>query len=408
MRRSLLWALAAAALGSGLGACGKTAPRLSLPKASAAPTAKPGQVAIAVATKNTTRLGGADPASDAASVAQAVYPGLTAATRPQAVVVVDDRNWPAALAAAALASAPLGAPLLYAHGQQLPAVTDQALRAMHPVGAPALGGAQVIRVATAAAVPGGYRTRTVRAAGGPAGVAASVQRLLLRAQGKAPRQVIVLATSAPRALQMPAAGLAAESGAPILFSGNASVPAPTASVLTSLKKPAIYLLGASAVSPGAMAALGRFGRVTKIAEGSGGSAGGREASDPVANAVSVSRFSDGSFGWGIREAGHGLVFVNSARALDAPAAAPLSAHGDYAPLLLLSDRASVPPALTRYLSDIEPGYTATVGPVREVYNHGWLLGDESAISARVQAEIDAILEVAPRASAAEPSVPAPE
>jgi hypothetical protein len=410
MRRSLLWPLAAAALGGGLLACGKTAPRPSLPKASAAPTATPGQVAIAVATKNTTRLGGADPASDAASVAQAVYPGLTAATRPQAVVLVDDRNWPAALAAAALASAPLGAPLVYAHGQQLPASTEGALRAMHPVGVPALGGAQVIRVATAAAVPGGYRTSTVRGAGGPAGVAAAVQRLMLTAQGKAPRQVIVLATPAARALQMPAAGLAAESGAPILFIGNAGVPAPTASVLASLKRPAIYLLGAGAVSASAVAALGRFGRVTKIAggEGSGGSAGGREASDAVANAVSVSRFSDGSFGWGIREAGHGLVFVNSARALDAPAAAPLSAHGDYAPLLLLSERASVPPALTRYLSDIEPGYTATLGPVREVYNHGWLLGDESAISARVQAEIDAILEVAPRASAAEPSVPPPE
>jgi len=50
-----------------------------------------------------------------------------------------------------------------------------------------------------------------------------------------------------------------------------------------------------------------------------------------------------------------------------------------------------------------------VGPVREVYNHGWLIGDESAISARVQAEIDAILEVAPRASSSsEPSPALPE
>src|SRR4030081_610084 len=155
MRRSLLWPLAGLALGASLGACGKSEPRPSLRKASATPTTTPGQVAIAVATKNTTRLGGADPASDAASVAQAVYPGLTAATRPQAVVVVDDRNWAAALAAAVLASAPLGAPLVFAHGQQLPAVTAGALRAMHPVGAPALGGAQVIRVATTAARPGG-------------------------------------------------------------------------------------------------------------------------------------------------------------------------------------------------------------------------------------------------------------
>ena len=58
--------------------------------------------------------------ADAAAVARAVYPGLTPATRPQAVVLVDERDWPAALAASALAGAPLGAPLLYAEGDALP------------------------------------------------------------------------------------------------------------------------------------------------------------------------------------------------------------------------------------------------------------------------------------------------
>jgi hypothetical protein len=124
--------------------------------------------------------------------------------------------------------------------------------------------------------------------------------------------------------------------------------------------------------------------------------------------VSVSRFADGSFGWGIREAGHGLAFANSGRPLDAPAAAPLSAHGDYAPLLLLDSSATVPTALSRYLSNIEPGYTASVRPVRSVYNHGWLIGDEHAISVLAQAEVDAILEVAPRTPGSAEQPPAPE
>ena len=129
----------------------------------------------------------------------------------------------------------------------------------------------------------------------------------------------------------------------------------------------------------------------------------------MANAVEISRFSDGSFGWGIHEAGHGLVFVSSARPLDAPAASPLSAHGDYGPLLLVGTGRSVPSALGRYLSNIEPGYTEAVGPVREVYNHGWLIGDERAISPLVQAEIDTVLEVAPRTPAAgEQVLPPPE
>jgi hypothetical protein len=36
--------------------------------------------------------------------------------------------------------------------------------------------------------------------------------------------------------------------------------------------------------------------------------------------------------------------------------------------------------------------------VREVYNHGWLIGDESAVSALAQAELDTVLEIAPRQS----------
>ena len=64
------------------------------------------QGAVSVATRNTTRLGGADAVDDAAAVARAVYPGLTAATRPLVVVLVNEHDWSAALAASVLASAP--------------------------------------------------------------------------------------------------------------------------------------------------------------------------------------------------------------------------------------------------------------------------------------------------------------
>jgi hypothetical protein len=411
MRAPSLRLFAVLALGGVLGACGKSAQSRTAGGGNSA-IAPAVQGVVGVATKNTTRLGGADPEADAAAVARAVYPGLTAATRPQAVVLVDERNWPASLAASALASAPLGAPLLYADGDTLPESTVRALQAMRPTGAPALGGAQVIRIGTTAPVPGGYRTRTVAPAGGPisdrsATVAAAVEQLLVLADGRAPRQVIVLAADAPSALQMPAAGLSAESGAPILFVTAGTVPAATAAALRSLRLPAIYVVGSSTVARRTLAELARVGRLARVAGASGAPASGNagESSDPVANAISVSRFADGSFGWGIHEAGHGLVFANPSRPLDAPAAAPLSAHGDFGPLLLLDGDASVPPALERYLSNIEPGYTEAIRPVREVYNHGWLIGDERAISALAQAEIDTVLEIAPRTpSSEEPSV----
>src|SRR4051812_50065020 len=45
------------------------------------------------ATKNTTRVGGADPVADAAGVAQAVHPSRSQDTRPDAVVLVDQDDW---------------------------------------------------------------------------------------------------------------------------------------------------------------------------------------------------------------------------------------------------------------------------------------------------------------------------
>jgi len=149
--------------------------------------------------------------------------------------------------------------------------------------------------------------------------------------------------------------------------------------------------------------LSRFGPVTSITDA------GRAAEPelPVANAIAVARFTDGTFGWGVKEPGHGLVFASAARPLDAPASAPLSATGDYGPLLLLASATLVPPALTGYLGDIQPAYAAApqFRPVRGVYNHGWLIGDEQAISAVTQAELDSLLEISPRKpSAEEPSV----
>src|SRR5215469_2263168 len=134
-----------AVLAVSLGACGKAgSPHASSggPARSIAAVAAPG--AISVATRNTTRLGGADAIADAAAVARTVYPALTPATRPRAVVLVDRADLAASLAASVLAGAPLHAPILYSEGAQLPDLTSETLAALRPTGEPALGGAQVI------------------------------------------------------------------------------------------------------------------------------------------------------------------------------------------------------------------------------------------------------------------------
>ncbi|HEV3055269.1 MAG TPA: hypothetical protein VGX45_11490, partial [Solirubrobacteraceae bacterium] len=54
--------------------------------------------------------------------------------------------------------------------------------------------------------------------------------------------------------------------------------------------------------------------------------------------------------------------------------------------------------LNYFLDFATPGYNQE-GPTAAVYNHGWVIGDPSAISIGVQAQMDKLLEVQPQAGA---------
>ena len=197
-------------LGVLLAGCGKSGAGLAGPEPELNPvTPISSHGAAGQITRNTTRLGGADAPTDAAAVASAVHPGLSPAGRPQAVTFVRTDEFPIALAASVLASAPLGAPLLYSEAKSVPTASVQALEAMRPTGSAALGGAQVLAVG-AAAVPNGYVARSLPTAE-PFGSAVEIARLVERLQGAAPRHVIVVNEEGPQAFAMPAAALAAVS-----------------------------------------------------------------------------------------------------------------------------------------------------------------------------------------------------
>ena len=90
------------------------------------------------------------------------------------------------------------------------------------------------------------------------------------------------------------------------------------------------------------------------------------------------------------------MFANGDRPADAAAAAALSGAGTYGPLLVLAEPNTLAAPIQNYLLDIQPGFDDD--PVRGVYNHGWLMGDEQAITVDVQSRIDALLEIQPVAS----------
>jgi hypothetical protein len=346
------------------------------------------------ATRNTTRVGGADPVADAAAVAEAVYPGTAAATRPQAVALVDANSWQDGVAAAVLFAPPLRAPILLADGSDLPGASGSALSALRPHGAPELGGAQVIRVGAAPA-PDGYKSTQV-AGNNVFATAAKIDQLATAVRGK-PSPAVVVASSEQSGFALPAAGWAAKSGDPVLYVTAGAIPPETRAALRTHQRPDIYVLGPpAAVSPLVERQLRRFGGVQRIA-----------GPDPIVNAIAFARYSNGRFGWGVVDPGHALLFASRSRPLDAAAAAALSGTGGYGPLLLVSDSGQLPALLERYLLDIQPGYERD--PVRGVYNHGWIVGDGDAISPAVQARIDTLLQIVPvdRSPAAAQESPAP-
>ncbi len=363
----------------------------------------PGEIAKAAenlgfpgfATKNTTRVGGADPISDAAAVSQAVYVSASASSRPEVVTLVDLHSWQASLAAALFMSPPMRAPLLFTDGGSLPAATSSALGTLAPSGSAAAGGAQVLRVDNHAD-SGTLHARDVTGAN-PFAIAAAIDRLQIAASGSPSAAVVVVAADQP-AYAMPAAGWAAKSGDPILYVTRDAIPPETVAALRAHQHPHIYILGPpSTVSQSVASGLRTLGAVKRIA-----------GNDPVSNSIAFSRYYDGSFGWGVTDPGHGLVFANSSRPLDAAAAAPLSASGGYGPLLLTNSSAALPSLLDGALLDIRPAYDKD--PARGFYNHGWLIGDQHAISLAEQAQIDALLEIAPvnaAPPAAAPITPAP-
>jgi ell wall binding domain 2 (CWB2) len=349
-----------------------------------------------LATKNTTRVSGVDPINDAAGVALAVFPSVAPGTHPTAVTIAPTDDWQAAIASSVLMASPIGAPVLLSGSGALPPATTNALNLLAPTGTSSLAGAQVIRVGDVPA-PKGLKAATITGVG-PYALAAAINRYANAAAGK-PSPDVVIASAQNAAYAMPAAGWAAESGDPVLFVSSSGVPGSTAQALTNDSHPNIYVLGPASVIPDSvLTQLGRYGTVKRVG-----------AQDPAANSVAFAVYRDppcvsgqpcahvpGSFGWAMRSPGHGYTLLNAGRPLDAAASAALSASGSFGPQLVL-DSANVLPSsvLNFFLDYATPGYTQE-GPTAAVYNHGWVIGDPSAISVPVQAQVDSLLEAVPQ------------
>jgi hypothetical protein len=335
----------------------------------------------AFATKNTTRVSGANPVADAAGVALATAPATGGVEGPPAVSIVDEEDWPAAIAASSLVAEPIGAPILLSQPEDVPELTLTALTELAPKGSPETDDSQLFRFGDALA-PEGLRATDVDGSN-PAELAVAAAAERERLTGEKPEHVVLASSDRPE-FSMPAAAWSARSGDPVLFVQSDSVPAPTLEALGELGKVPIYVLGPEPVISNDV--VDQVAKETKLEPTRIGE------DDAVSNSIAFARYSDGTFGWNVTDPGHGLVLANATRPADAGAAAPLSASGKWGPLLLTDNADVLPAPLEGYLLDIKPGYVED--PTRALYNHAWLIGDQEAVSVDVQAQVDDLLELA--------------
>ena len=195
----------------------------------------------AFATANTTRVGGSDPASNAAGVALATYPSTEPSQRPQAVTLVDADDWRSGDRRLGADGSPArrAGPRLRSRRR---ARADRAgARRARPAGRQGDRGSPGIRDRRGLGARPACEAKRVGAAVAPP--ARRRSRRCATSCSAAPPKHIVIAPAAEPAFAMPAAAWAARSGDPVLFADEDKLPAPTAAVLKRHPHTPVYVLG---------------------------------------------------------------------------------------------------------------------------------------------------------------------
>src|SRR5918997_359021 len=187
------------------------------------------------ATRNTIRVGGSDAAADAAGVAGALYPATGDADKPTAVVLVEQDDWVTAIAASVLTGRPIGAPILLADGDELPAVSQDVLERLDPKGSDLSRDAQVIRVGPDTARPEGFKTALIEG-DNPFERAAAIDRFFSAARGRPSNDVVLFSADEPE-YAMPGAAWAARSGDALLPVRRDAIPPPILRALGEHDRP---------------------------------------------------------------------------------------------------------------------------------------------------------------------------
>ena len=124
-----------------------------------------------------------------------------------------------------------------------------------------------------------------------------------------------------------------------------------------------------------------------------------EGDTPVENAIAFARYEKGDFGWRVNIPGYNFALASTTRPADAAAAAPLATRGVFAPLLLTDDAEHAARGARELPAERAARATRATRGTPSTTARG-SSGDDTAISVRQQAQVDAITELIPVQSTA--------
>ena len=347
----------------------------------------------------TVRYAGNDVYETAATLAQVTFPATSEISRPNAVILADPSLEAGLMTVEQLIHMPIDAPILYTDADRLPPVTKAMMEVLKPVGISYDSNVQVLVVGlisdevVAEVEAMGLKTRRISPeSNDPVDLAFDIDAYRASMMGNHPDVVFIASLDEP-ALALPATAFLAHAMSNIAFVGRDSIPEKTGEMLENRYGPAyMYIMGSeSAVSEEVAKDLSNYGHVQRLS-----------AEDPYQMSSYFAGYADlgNNFGywiwriprmvgWGVAEPGHNFTIANPDNWAETIAGSILSHRGKHGPMLLVQQD-NIPDSVRGYLDyTVRPRPTA---PRDQLFNHGSIVGNSGAISTRLQAEIDNLLQ----------------
>lgn len=347
-------------------------------------------------TKNTTRIFADDIYQNASVLTQIAYPSSFVADRPNAIILVREDKREDGLLAASVTHYPINAPILYVNKDSIPEATWKEMERLDPRGVFVDDNVKVILIGDI----GKEVKNKIKSKGwgfrhiegdNPFTLSKNIDDYMAAIHGDH-RDSLIIASIDAAEYAYPAVSWNAHMGDGLFFVEKDSIPQEVKDALNArYGKAYIYIMSdQDSISDKVMKELSTYGHVQVIPNNKdiyGNSAGFAGYKDFGKNFGWWISKRNRDFGWGIAEAGHNFIFINPSDWHLVVSASVLSHKGKHGPMLLVQGD-YIPESVRNYLQTVKPSKTA---PQEQLYNHGWIIGGENLISAKLQAEIDMLL-----------------